>query len=103
MRQCNECGIDYIVADKKAGGLSIHCDNCSNEPVIKYTGNMIYGHKTGCVIQINSDPSLTEYINGATKLVNKGSNLGNNLKVNSAKVRSNGLVYVADMTVSKTK
>jgi len=103
MRTCAICHTEYILTHKKAGGLAIHCDDCSVEPVVKYTGNMIYGHKTGCVIQINSDPSLTEYINGATKLINKGSNLGNNLKVNSSKARSNGLVYVADMVISKIK
>lgn len=42
---------------------------------------MVYTHKTGGQIQINSNPELTEYILSSTKLRNKGSNLGNNLKV----------------------
>ena len=38
---------------------------------------MIYSHKTGCSIQINADPALTQYLNDTTKLKNKGSNMGN--------------------------
>jgi hypothetical protein len=41
-------------------------------------------------IQINSDPRLTSYINNSTKLRNKGSNLGNNLKVDSSMAKVNG-------------
>jgi hypothetical protein len=76
-------------------GLVNECDDCAVESVDKYTGNMIYDHKTGPQIQINSNPELTAYINNSTKLQNKGSNLGNNLKVNSKMAKSSGLAYDA--------
>jgi hypothetical protein len=95
VRICKSCEDEYCLTDNKPGPIDL-CADCATEPVEKYTGNMIYDHKTGCSIQINSDPELTAYIRNATKLRNKGSNLGNNLKVNSAKARSNGCAYEAD-------
>lgn len=92
--ECVICGDYFNSADKKIGKIN-ECDDCTTETVDKYTGNMIYDHKTGCQIQINSDPELTKYIIESTKLRSKTSNLGNNLKVNSGKARSNGLVYAA--------
>ena len=91
-RICSECSIDYQLTSDKPGPVHM-CEDCGeeHETETKYTGNMIYDHKVGASIQINSDPELTEYINGATKLRNKGSNLGNNLKVNSSKAKSNGM------------
>jgi DNA-directed RNA polymerase subunit RPC12/RpoP len=91
---CLECSIEYTLTPKKPGPIDV-CADCGDEleTVHKYTGNMIYDHKVGASIQINSDPALTAYINNATKLRNKGSNLGNNLKINSNKVKSNGLAY----------
>jgi hypothetical protein len=74
---------------KNKPGLITKCEDCAEDNVVKFTGNMIYDHKTGCSIQINSDPGLTAYITNATKLINKGSNLGNNLKV-SYKTKGEG-------------
>lgn len=84
MITCNNCGEEYSKESRRGKpGLVTLCNDCANvsESAIKYTGNMIYDHKTGCSIQINADPSLTSYIINSTKLRNKGSNLGNNLKV----------------------
>lgn len=91
---CVECESDFEFKSNKPGKINL-CEDCGHDPVVRYTGNMIYDHKTGADIQINSDPELTAYISESTKLRNKGSNLGNNLKVNSAKSRSSGLVYSA--------
>jgi hypothetical protein len=96
IRVCSSCDVEYKLTDKKPGPVHV-CEDCGeeHETVHKYTGNMIYDHKTGASIQINSDPALTAYINNSTKLRNKGSNLGNNLKVDSSKVKSSGLAYGA--------
>lgn len=91
---CTECESEFEFKINKPGKINL-CEDCGDDPVTRYTGNMIYDHKTGADIQINSDPELTAYITQSTKLRNKGSNLGNNLKVNSAKSRSSGLVYAA--------
>jgi hypothetical protein len=82
MRSCVVCGLEYD-ADSRRGkpGRITECDECAQDDAVRLTGNMIYDHKTGCSIQINTDPGLTAYITNATKLQNKGSNLANNLKV----------------------
>ena len=92
MRTCTECEVEYNLEAKKPGPIHV-CHDCGEmmETEDKYTGNMIYDHKVGASIQINTDPALTAYINNATKLRNKGSNLGNNLKVNSSIQKSNGM------------
>lgn len=82
MAICVKCGSDYEIEDRRGKpGKITECQDCSQETAVKFTGNMIYDHKTGSSIQINTDPGLTAYITNATKLRNKGSNLGNNLKV----------------------
>lgn len=91
--ECINCGIEFVPYKNKPGKIN-ECTDCA-EDQDRYTGVMVYDHKAGCSIQINSDPELTEYIISATKLRNKGSNLGNNLKVNSSKAKSNGLVVSA--------
>ena len=91
---CAECGCQFQHTDKKPGKINV-CGDCATEPIIRYTGNMIFDHKTGADIQINSDPELTRYIIESTKLRSKTSNLGNNLKANSGKARSAGLAYAA--------
>lgn len=79
---CIKCDFEYLISDRKnKPGKLTECNDCADEPAVKLTGNMIYEHKTGCTIQINSDPGLTSYISNSTKLRNKGSNLNNNLKV----------------------
>lgn len=90
---CVHCNLEFILYKNKPGKLN-ECEDCAND-IDMYTGNMIYDHKVGATIQINSDPKLTAYINDATKLRNKGSNLGNNLKVDSSMVRSSGMVSSA--------
>jgi hypothetical protein len=89
---CSDCECEFELKANKRGKINL-CEECGEDSVVRYTGNMIFDHKTGADIQINSDPELTAYITQSTKLRNKGSNLGNNLKVNSAKSRSNGLAY----------
>jgi hypothetical protein len=82
MRICSKCEAEYNESERKnKPGKITECNECAEESAVKYTGNMIYDHKTGCSVQINTDPGLTAYITNATKLQNKGSNLGNNLKV----------------------
>jgi hypothetical protein len=82
MRCCVKCGVDYDPKKRRnQPGKITECQDCAEESTVKLTGNMIYDHKTGCQIQINADPGLTAYITKATALRNKGSNLGNNLKV----------------------
>lgn len=95
-RFCSVCEAEYALTKNKLGPIHM-CHECgeNHETEDFYTGNMIYDHKTGASIQINSDPELTQYINNSTKLRNKGSNLGNNLKVASHKAKSNGLVHSA--------
>jgi hypothetical protein len=94
--QCKECSDE--ITGKKWGkaNLCAICDE-EGESTEKYTGVMLYGHKGGAVLQVNSDPELTKYILNTTKLQNKGSNLNNNLKVNSNKAKSNGMVYSDDV------
>ena len=87
---CVSCCFNYELTSKKPGPINV-CADCGEDTVERYTGNMIYDHKTGADIQINSDPELTKYIINSTKLRNKASNLGNNLKVNSNMAKSNGL------------
>lgn len=93
--KCIHCDIEFVLYPGKPGKVN-ECKDCANEPIVKLTGNMIYDHKTGCSIQINSDPTLTEYITKATKLMNKGSNLGNNLKVSGKTHRHNAMYKSAD-------
>jgi hypothetical protein len=82
MRFCIKCNADYDESERRGKpGKITECPDCADESAVKLTGNMIYDHKTGCNIQINTDPGLTQYITKATALRNKGSNLGNNLKV----------------------
>ena len=90
---CIHCGCDFEFYKGKPGRKN-ECEDCADE-VQKYTGNMIYDHKTGASIQINSGPRLTQYINTSTKLRNKGSNLGNNLKADSSMAKSSGMVSSA--------
>lgn len=80
--KCRSCGMEYSTELRRGRpGRITDCEDCAQEDVDKYTGVMIYSHKTCPQIQINTDPSLTQYIINSTKLQNKGSNLGNNLKV----------------------
>lgn len=94
MKICSLCDNEFQLKPGKPG-LSTHCPDCSEETVTKFTGNMIYDHKTGASIQINTNPKLTEYINNSTKLRNKGSNLGNNLKVSSTLAKTEGACLLA--------
>ena len=64
---CIKCFTEYSKNERlgKSGKLT-HCPECAMEEndVEKYTGNMIYSHKTAPSIQINKDPNLTKFING---------------------------------------
>lgn len=92
MVECIECGELY--SDKRAALGFDTCLDCAEEHTQPYTGVMIYTHKTGASIQINTDPNLTKYMINATKLRNKGSNLGENLKV-SGKTQGVGRCLIA--------
>lgn len=79
---CVSCGADYDKASRKGQpGRAIVCNECGEEgeTAVKYTGVMVYDHKTSAQCQINSNPLLTEYLINATKLKNKGSNMTNNV------------------------
>lgn len=79
---CVSCGLEYNKLERRGKpGRAIVCDDCGEEEdsTVKYTGVLIYGHKTSAEIQINRDPRLTEYLINATKLKNKGSNMTNNI------------------------
>ena len=80
LRNCRKCGTEYDPRERagKPGRIT-ECEDCAVELTTKYTGNMIYDHKAGCAVQINTDPRLTQYIRKATALRNKGSNLRNNM------------------------
>lgn len=79
---CESCGCEYNKRSRlgKPGRITV-CEDCADEAgdVVKYTGVVIYGHKTAATLQINADPKLTEYLINATKLMNKGSNMTNNI------------------------
>lgn len=98
---CVGCGDTYLLQDR-AGfpGKVITCADCAEESVERYTGNNIYGHKTGAALQINRCRTLTDYINNSTKLRNKGSNLGNNLKVSGPAKATDLCVTTADADVN---
>ena len=58
---CKICGEDFDFNPKRKYGRVTDCDDCATD-VAKYTGVMVYGHKTAGVIQINSNPAITEYM-----------------------------------------
>lgn len=64
---CQNCNSEYNKTERlgKQGRVSI-CTECALEEgdVQRYTGNMIYSHKTAPSIQINKDPKVTQYILG---------------------------------------
>jgi len=97
---CIKCQDEFTPRPGKPGRVN-ECVFCADEVAVKYTGNMIYDHKTGCSIQINTDPTLTQYIIGATKLMNKGSNLGNNLKVSGVVKGSGRCLVTVDASNAK--
>ena len=80
MITCAKCSMEFMPFKGKPGKFN-ECVDCADEQAVRYTGNMIYDHKTGCSIQVNKDPGLTMYIINSTKLRSKTSNLGNNGKV----------------------
>ena len=81
MNTCELCEMEYDKQERlgKPGRVTV-CEDCAEEEVEKYTGVMIYGHKAGATLQINTDPALTEYLINATKLKNKGSNMTSNVQ-----------------------
>lgn len=83
MNICELCDTEYDKRSRfgKPGRVTV-CNECAEEEgdIEEYTGVMIYSHKTGCSIQINTDPNLTEYLINSTKLKNKGSNMTNNIQ-----------------------
>jgi DNA-directed RNA polymerase subunit RPC12/RpoP len=83
IKVCDTCGLEYDTKskDKNTKGKYTQCAECGEEgeTAVKYTGIMVYDHKTSAQCQINSNPLLTEYLINATKLKNKGSNMTNNV------------------------
>ena len=54
MRNCEVCGIDFDVrspAKRRAGGLSTHCPECSEETSVRYAGVQA-GEGKGASVQI---------------------------------------------------
>lgn len=110
MKSCECCGIEYDINSRrgKSGKITV-CEDCADEmgDTVKYTGNMVYDHKTSATIQINKNPLLTEYINNATKLKNKGSNMTNNVaqctKYKNLNKTENACLVVADSVNYKNK
>lgn len=96
MTICVDCGIDFVSTKNKPGKIN-QCEDCGEDNTDRRTGVMIYGGKNGAEIQINSNPELTQYMIEKTKLRNKGSNLGSNLKVSSKYHRlENATVHVVN-------
>lgn len=70
---CIKCEIEFDPVDKnnRAKNLNIsagkinECLDCATEEPVKYSGTMVYGHKTGGEIQINKDPKITAYMKNA--------------------------------------
>jgi hypothetical protein len=81
MNICELCEMEYDKQDRlgKPGRVTV-CEDCAEDDTVPYTGFMVYGHKAGATLQINTDPALTEYLINATKLKNKGSNMTSNVQ-----------------------
>lgn len=70
---CVHCDIEFDPKEKarcaKNLGVSVgkinECLDCAEEEPERYTGVMVYGHKTGGEIQINTDPKVTAYMKSA--------------------------------------
>ena len=104
IKVCNKCGDEYDIAARRGQpGKISECEDCATEVAVKFTGNMIYSDKTAPQLQINTNPELTSYIINATKLKNKGSNLGSNLKVSSAMAKSSGACFKPLKDVSRRR
>jgi hypothetical protein len=99
---CIKCEDEFTPYPNKPGRVN-ECPCCAEEVAVKYTGNIIYDHKTAASLQINTDPSLTQYIRQATKLQCKGSNLGNNLKVSGLTRTSGACLYTVSGVNAKGK
>jgi len=71
--KCIHCDMDFEPKEKyiqaKNLGLPVgkinECLDCAEEEEERYTGVMVYGHKTGGEIQINTDPKITAYMKSA--------------------------------------
>ena len=107
---CVSCGSEYTLMSRKGNpGKITVCNECGEEgeTAVKYTGNMIFGHKCGSELQINADARLTQYINDTTKLMNKGSNMGaniNQVSKNKKLIKTEGAcVKVADAVDYKNR
>lgn len=81
MNICECCEMEYNKQERlgKPGRVTV-CNDCAEDDTVPYTGYMVYGHKAGATLQINTDPALTEYLINATKLKNKGSNMTSNVQ-----------------------
>lgn len=79
-RTCRICDGVYDDSERRGkAGLIVHCPDCADdEDVTRYTGNMIYDHKTGGRIQVNKNPEITNYINASTRKHSYGSNFARN-------------------------
>jgi len=64
---CSKCDTEYNKKDRLGkNGKITNCEDCASEDgdIQKYTGNMIFSHKTAPSLQINKDPKVTQYILG---------------------------------------
>ena len=92
---CRLCDAEFDLNPVRKYGRINECDDCATD-IQKYTGVMIYGHKTAGAIQINSDPKLTEY------MIETSPSNGSRHCMVKTKPNTSGMVYSPD-EVSKGK
>ena len=89
---CIHCDIEFIPAEKirqakisrRHAGKFNECIDCATPGPEKYTGVMIYGHKTAGSIQINTDPRLTQYMLKSSPSAGSRLCMGTTLPADSA-------------------
>lgn len=85
---CKACENEFDLhstAKKNAGGLAIHCPDCSEESVVKYAGVQAADGKQSqaTILKFNSDVDKEKYLNfwknNSGLYKNKGCQLGSHL------------------------
>jgi hypothetical protein len=92
---CRLCDAEFDLNPARKYGRINECDDCASD-VQKYTGVMVYGHKTAGTIQINSDPRLTQY------MIDASPSNGSRSAMVRTRPNTSGAVYLPD-EVSKGK
>ena len=103
IRSCIECGWEYDDVERRGQpGLITQCNDCGEDPEARFSGNMIYTHKTGGSIQINRDPEVTAYITASTHKHAYGSNFSR-LPVKTAAKREGAVLFTVGDSNAKGK